>query len=103
MDNILDLFKGVVFDHKSETAGLGAEITQDWFQDSFKGEKILDKNNNLVGIDVSKTNNDPKGLDKEDNQVDYISGATITGDGVSDMISERLEKYSSYFNKMKKI
>ena len=57
----------------------------------------------MVGIDVSKTNNDPKGLDKEDNQVDYISGATITGDGVSDMISERLEKYSSYFNKMKKI
>ena len=46
----------------------------------------------MVGIDVSKTNNDPKGLDKEDNQVDYISGATITGDGVSDMISERQRK-----------
>ena len=103
LENDFKTIKGVVFDHKSETAGLGAEITQDWFQDSFKGEKILDQKNNLVGIDVSKTNNDPKGLDKEDNQVDYISGATITGDGVSDMISERLEKYTSYFDKMKKI
>ena len=31
--------KGAVFDHKGETAGLGAEITQNWFQNSFKGEK----------------------------------------------------------------
>jgi len=31
--------KGAVFDHKGETAGLGAEITQKWFQDRFTGEK----------------------------------------------------------------
>ena len=33
--------KGAVFDHKGETAGLGAEITQQWFQDRFVGEQIL--------------------------------------------------------------
>ena len=83
--------KGAVFDHKGETAGLGAEITQQWFQDSFLGEKVFDSNGNLVGINVSKTNNDPDGIDKDDNEVDAISGATITGDGVTDMIKERLQ------------
>ena len=70
--------KGVVFDHQGETAGLGAEITQQWFQDRFVGEKITDTNGTLVGIAVSKTNNDPLGNDKEDHEVDAISGATIT-------------------------
>ena len=89
--------KGAVFDHKGETAGLGAEITQKWFQDRFVGETITDDNGNLVGIAVSKTNNDPNGADKTDHEVDAISGATITGDGVTDMISERLAHYSPYF------
>ncbi|MGA1030348.1 MAG: Na(+)-translocating NADH-quinone reductase subunit C [Flavobacteriaceae bacterium] len=89
--------KGAVFDHKGETAGLGAEITQKWFQDRFIGEKILAQDGSLKGIAVSKTNNDPNGMDKEDHEVDAISGATITGDGVTDMIIERLTHYMPYF------
>lgn len=89
--------KGTVFDHKGETAGLGAEITQEWFQDSFVGETVFDLQGTLVGISVSKTNNDPEGNDKKDHEVDAISGATITGDGLSDMIKERLEYYIPYF------
>jgi Na+-transporting NADH:ubiquinone oxidoreductase subunit C len=85
--------KGAVFDHIGETAGLGAEITQEWFQNRFLGEKVFDENGNLVGINVSKTNNDPKDLDKDDHEVDAISGATITGDGVTNMILERLNHY----------
>ena len=88
--------KGAVFDHVGETAGLGAEITQEWFQNRFLGEKVFDQNGNLVGINVSKTNNDPKDLDKDDHEVDAISGATITGDGVTNMILERLNHYLPY-------
>ena len=88
--------KGAVFDHKAETAGLGAEITQQWFMDRFVGEKVFDNDGKLIGISVSKTNNDPKDLDKNDHEVDAISGATITGDGVSDMIIERLTHYQPY-------
>jgi len=88
--------KGAVFDHVGETAGLGAEITQKWFQDRFLGEKVFNTNGTLVGINVSKTNNDPKDLDKEDHEVDAISGATITGDGVTAMIMERLTHYLPY-------
>ena len=90
--------KGAVFDHKAETAGLGAEITQKWFQERFTGEKVFNSDGELVGINVSKTNNDPNNLDKEDHEVDAISGATITGDGVTDMIKERLQNYLSFFN-----
>ncbi|MDG2396172.1 MAG: NADH:ubiquinone reductase (Na(+)-transporting) subunit C [Flavobacteriaceae bacterium] len=104
LEEDMKTIKGVVFDHKGETAGLGAEITQEWFQDSFKGEKIIDVNGSLVGISVSKVNNDPKGLDKQDHEVDAISGATITGDGLSDMIYERLSNYMIYLknNKLNK-
>lgn len=97
LEDDMTTIKGAVFDHKGETAGLGAEITQDWFQDRFVGEKIFNQVGELVGINVSKTNNDPKGLDKDDHEVDAISGATITGDGVTDMISERLAHYTAYF------
>ena len=88
--------KGVVFDHQGETAGLGAEITQQWFMNRFIDEKIFNASGDLVGISVSKTNNDPNDTDKDDHEVDAISGATITGDGVSDMIIERLQHYLPY-------
>ncbi|MFL2591376.1 MAG: NADH:ubiquinone reductase (Na(+)-transporting) subunit C [Flavobacteriaceae bacterium] len=101
LEDDMSTIKGIVFDHKGETAGLGAEITQQWFQDRFVGEKIFNSSSKLVGINVSKLNNDPKNLDKNDHEVDAISGATITGDGVSDMIMERLNHYISYFNKYK--
>ena len=94
----INTIKGVSFDHKSETAGLGAEITEDWFIDSFTDEKINDSQGNCVGVYLTKSNNDPRNEDKMDNEVDAISGATITGDGVSDMIIERVQNYLPYFN-----
>ncbi|EKF55421.1 Na(+)-translocating NADH-quinone reductase subunit C [Galbibacter marinus] len=89
--------KGTVFSHAGETPGLGAEITQDWFQERFIGEKIKNSNGEFVGINVQKGYSG--GNDKDDNAVDAISGATITGDGVTNMIHERLEYYISYLEK----
>ena len=89
---------GVSFDHKGETAGLGAEITKDWFKESFKDEKIFNADGELVGITVLKGNNDPNNIDKDDHEVDAISGSTITGDGVTDMIYERVNNYLPYLS-----
>jgi len=89
---------GVSFDHKGETAGLGAEITKDWFKESFKDEKIFNIDGKLVGITVLKGNNDPTNLDKDDHEVDAISGSTITGDGVTEMIYERINNYLPYLS-----
>ena len=91
---------GVSFDHKGETAGLGAEITKDWFKESFVDEKVFNENGELVGITVLKGNNDPKNKDKNDHEVDAISGSTITGDGVTNMIKERLNNYLPYLEKL---
>ena len=41
------------------------------------------------------------GNDKEDNQVNAISGATITGDGVTAMMEERLKNYKAFFEQKK--
>ncbi len=94
----VNTIKGAVFDHKGETPGLGAEITQGWFRKKFDDEKIMDESGNFIGVSVAKGYQG--GDNKDDNAVDAIAGATITGDGVTDMISERLQKYLPYFKEM---
>ena len=84
LDNTMTV-QGVYFDHKGETPGLGANIKQRYFMDDFIGETIL-KGTKYEGISVAKGNNDPLNKDKEDNEVDALAGATITGNGVSAMI-----------------
>lgn len=85
---------GVSFDHVGETPGLGAKIKDDaGFYTDFEGEKIFDKQGELVGVLVRKGNNDPNNNDKEDHTIDAIAGATITGDGVEAMIKEDMSFY----------
>ena len=100
LEEDLNTIKGTVFDHKGETPGLGAEITQKWFQDRFVGEKIMNPSGEIVGVEVAKGNTSQS---KDDNKVDAISGSTITGNGVSAMIKERLSNYKNYFAKQKKL
>lgn len=95
LKNDVNTIKGAVFDHKGETPGLGAEITQGWFKKRFEDEKIMDDSGNFIGVSVVKGYQG--GDNKDDNQVDAISGSTITGNGVTDMISERLKNYLPYF------
>ena len=92
--------QGAFFDHKGETPGLGANIKQRYFMDDFIGEDLMD-NGSFKGITVSKSNNDPKNKDKNDNEVDAIAGATITGDGVAAMIKSELGLYVPYFKTLK--
>ena len=92
------VIRGIYFDHKAETPGLGANIKQRFFMDDFIGEALLDSEGKFKGINVSKTNLDPKNEDKYDHEVDAIAGSTITGDGVTAMIRSDLSLYQSYFN-----
>ncbi|AVI51267.1 Na(+)-translocating NADH-quinone reductase subunit C [Pukyongia salina] len=91
--------KGVYFDHKGETPGLGAEIKQRYFMDDFTGEKFLD-GSAFEGITVAKGNNDPKNEDKTDGEVDALAGATITGDGLTAMLKKDVRLYVDYFKKL---
>ena len=78
--------KGVAFDHKSETPGLGAKITEESFMKSFEGKRLYDKNGNFVSVRVLKAGKDPEIA--EENRVDAISGATITSRGVDEMMKQ---------------
>ena len=89
------IVQGVYFDHKGETPGLGANIKQRYFMDDFTGESIL-QGTQYAGIKVAKGNNDPVNKDKTDNEVDALAGATITGNGISDMIKQSVQLYKPY-------
>jgi len=92
--------QGVYFDHAGETPGLGSNIKERFFMDDFKGEHILD-GDTFKGITASKSNADPKNLDKTDFEVDAIAGATITGTGLSAMLKKDLAMYVPYLKTLK--
>jgi Na+-transporting NADH:ubiquinone oxidoreductase subunit C len=94
------IVQGVFFDHKGETAGLGANIKERFFMDDFKGEHLFSKGN-FKGVEVIKGNADPKNVDKTDNEVDAIAGATLTGNGVTAMMRSDLKLYVPYFKTLK--
>ena len=76
---------GAYFNHESETAGLGAEIkdSQEW-QEKFIGKKIFDENGRVV-LSVVKKVEDPA------TQVDCVTGATLTSNGVDAMLKDCLK------------
>jgi len=91
LNDDINTISAAVFDHKSETPGLGAEINRPFFQDPFTGKTIME-DGDFVSVIVQKG-----GANGDIHKVDGISGGTITSDGVTDMIDERLTKYLPYF------
>ena len=85
-----DKVYGAYFNHESETAGLGAEIkdSQEW-QEKFIGKKIFDENGNVILSVVKKVEN-------AESQVDCVTGATLTSNGVDAMIKESLKDVQIY-------
>jgi len=73
---------GANFDHKSETPGLGGEITTEKFQSQFTGKQIMD-DGGLVPLEF-----------------DAITGATKTSNGVKEMIDNTLKAYTPFFEKL---
>ncbi|EFA98592.1 NADH:ubiquinone reductase (Na(+)-transporting) subunit C [Hoylesella timonensis] len=82
---------GTYFDHESETAGLGAEIKDNraW-QNQFQGKKLFAQDPNKIALAVSKKVEDPA------TQVDGITGATLTSNGVTEMLQTCLGAYMNF-------
>ena len=89
---------GVVFDHKSETPGLGAEITTEKFRSQFQGKTIF-SDGKFVSVDVVKGGVANLAADLQKHSVDAISGGTITSQGVNNMIENVLGSYLPYIEK----
>lgn len=86
---------GTYFSHASETPGLGAEIALPKFQQEFVGKHILNDRNEFVSIAVMKAGQ------KSDTQeqVDGISGGTITSKGVEAMLLNSIGQYEAFLIK----
>ena len=76
---------GAYFNHESETAGLGAEIkdSQEW-QEKFIGKTIYGEDGRVVLSVVKK-------VEQPESQVDCVTGATLTSNGVDAMLKDCLK------------
>lgn len=96
LEEDLNTVAGVFFDHKGETPGLGAEIKDsDKFKDDFEGKKVFKGNH--IALTVQK-----KGVKEKDYDVAAISGATVTCNGVTEMLHRGIGYYSNYFGQLAK-
>ena len=86
---------GTYFSHASETPGLGAEIALPKFQQEFVGKHILNDRNEFVSIAVMKAGQ----TSDTQEQVDAISGGTITSKGVEAMLLNSIGQYEAFLNK----
>ena len=84
LEGDLTTVRGLAFYEHGETAGLGGEINNPRWLALWPGKKIYDEKG-AVRIRVVKGGVDP-GAPDADSGVDGISGATITADGVTDLL-----------------
>ena len=73
-----------------------ARCRPSWFQDSFTGKKVF-ADGELLPFEVVKGTVDGRYPEGNDHAVDGISGATMTGNGVSTFLNEDLARYEKYF------
>jgi len=100
IENDFETVKGIsIYDHK-ETPGLGGEIDKDYVKKRYVDTKInlnLNSDNDVVSIYMKKTPNQDN-----PNEISYMSGATITSDGLNTFIKRDLERYKPVFELIKK-
>ena len=90
LDDDKNTIYGINFGHESETPGLGGEIVTEYFRSRFFGKHIKDAEGRVQSIAVLKAGKkDEAGRE----QVDAISGATITSTGVDEMLLKSLNEY----------
>ena len=86
LDTDMRTIRGITFYEQEETPGLGGEIAADWFLKGFVGKKIVDASGK-PGIIIGGG-----GETNAINEVDTISGATMTCDKVEELLNKVIEK-----------
>lgn len=95
----LNTIKGIVFDHKAETPGLGARISDKEIQQRYVNKKLYDNTGAFVSVTMLKSE---KGNMLDDHKVDGMSGATMTANGVNRMLKAYVSYYQPYLDKVSK-
>jgi len=97
LEQDLNAIKGVKFQHKQETPGLGARIESEEIQLRYIGKSIFD-GDALASVVMQKG----EGIDysADAHKVDGMSGATLTAKGVNNMLLDYFKSYKNYLNKI---
>ncbi len=69
-------------------------IVEKPFRQQFEGKHIRNAQGEIVSVAVLKSGTNAEGQE----QVDALSGATITSTGVSDMLKANLGEYAEFLN-----
>lgn len=85
---------GITLAHASETPGLGARITETGVQARYVGKKIFDESGELITVAMQK--GEGKDYANDAHKVDGMSGATITGVGVNNMLKAYMGHYEAF-------
>jgi len=96
LESDLKTIRGITFYKHGETPGLGGEIEKPSFQKNFVGKKILSAEGELVSVTVLKGKTKLNSLNLI-HEVDGISGATLTSEGVNKLLKSCLTIYEPYF------
>ncbi|MEG3658759.1 FMN-binding protein [Arenibacter palladensis] len=78
--------KNIAFEHKAESEGYGAAVSEKTFEDQFLGIKINLEEDTFT---LQKANDDG-------HFIDGITGSTMTSKGAVSMVNEGLRKYGGY-------
>jgi Na+-transporting NADH:ubiquinone oxidoreductase subunit C len=89
LDSKFESIIGVQVLEQEETPGLGGRITESWFLDQFRGKKAF------PSIDILPASAAAAG----DNQVDGISGATMTCDALEALINQEIAGHKEVWNR----
>ncbi len=101
LDVDMKTVKGVAFDHRGETPGLGARIADTEVENRYQGKTIYNEKGELASIEMIKGEKNPSEKITE-HTVDGLSGATITARGVNVMLEKYFSLYENYIQKVKK-
>ncbi len=89
------IVRGLTYYQHGETPGLGGEVDNPDWKNRWQGKHVFDENWNVL-IEVTKRITEPE------HQIDALSGATITSDGITNMMRYWLgeEGFGPYLKKL---
>ncbi len=87
---------GANFSHEGETPGLGARIADQDFQDKFVDKHLFMEGEYKGVVVLKRGQKSTTGAE----QIDALTGATITSRGVSDMLADCLAPYEAFLKRL---
>ncbi len=101
LDNKLKTVEGITFYEHGETPGLGGEVDNPKWKNSWKGKKAFNEKGEFI-IDVIKGKVDPSSPEA-DHQIDGLSGSTLTTRGVDNLMKYWLGEngYGAFIEKVR--